>query len=119
MDSLSTILAESIVGMGITIALLALLALIFHLIGKFGQKGFVASPPEIKKKEPEIGGVIPYIAAAVYLYRVGEDMKAKKMKEVVTTMAPSVKRPEVIPKSIAVNSSREEWKKCGRRDCLR
>lgn len=119
MDSLSTILAESVVGMGITIALLSLLALIFHVIGKFGQKGLAVSPPEITKKEPEIGGILPYIAAAVYLYRVGEYMKAKKIKEVATTMTPSVKRPEAMPKSATVNSSREEWKKCGRRDCLR
>ena len=118
MDSLSKILVESIVGMGLTIALLSLLAIIFHTIGKFGQKGFEVSPPKITKKEPDISSILPYIATAVYLYRVGEEMKAIKKEEAPTTIT-SVKGTEPLAKSVTVNSSREEWKRCGRRDYLR
>ncbi|MCX8182661.1 MAG: hypothetical protein N3D12_06035 [Candidatus Methanomethyliaceae archaeon] len=119
MNSLSTIIAESIAGMGITLALLALLALIFHMIGILSRRHVEVSPPEVIKKEANISSLLPFIATAVYLYRVGEEMKFTKMKGETTVKTTIAKRTETLAKSIVVNSSREEWKKCGRRDCLR
>ena len=105
MDSLAIVLAESIIGMGITITLLGILALLFHIIGKFGQKKEVVKTSAEAKKEEAAGSALPFIATAVYLYRTAERSKAQET---------IVKRVEAVTKS-----NREEWKKCGRRECMR
>jgi Na+-transporting methylmalonyl-CoA/oxaloacetate decarboxylase gamma subunit len=110
MDSFSTILAESLVGMGITTALLALLALIFHFIGKFGRKEGTEGPPPTMKREDDISNVLPFIATAVYLYRASEVGGRAKL---------SPRRAERIEKRPLLDSAREEWKRSGRRDYLR
>ncbi|MBC7112844.1 MAG: hypothetical protein H5T34_02310 [Candidatus Methanomethyliales bacterium] len=110
MDSFSTILAESIAGMGITIALLALLALIFHLIGKFGRKEAMEGPPSIMKEEEKISNVLPFIATAVYLYLASEVGERTRLTS---------RRSETVAKRPLLYSGRDEWKRCGRSDCLR
>ncbi|MGC8937035.1 MAG: hypothetical protein ACP5KV_06730 [Candidatus Methanomethylicaceae archaeon] len=110
MDSLSAILAESIVGMGITIALLALLALIFHILGRLGGKEAAKIEPELTRKEADLTSLLPFIATAVYLYRAGKEARVTKR---------SVEKVEVIKKSAKINSCREEWRRCGRKDFLR
>lgn len=105
MDSFTIVLAESIIGMGITITLLGILALLFHIIGKFSQKKDVVKTSAEAKKEEEAGSALPFIATAVYLYRAVEKSKAQET---------IVKRGGAI-----IKSNREEWKKCGRRECMR
>lgn len=105
MDSLAIVLAESIIGMGITITLLGILALLFHIIGKFSQKKDMVKTSAEAKKEGDVGSALPFIATAVYLYHATEKNKAQKT---------IVKRGEAVTKS-----NREEWKRCGRRECMR
>lgn len=110
MDSFFTILAESIVGMGITVALLALLALIFRLIGKFGEKKVEKIRLEGNKRD-DVGAILPFIAAAVYLYHLSERGKP-------TTAVPMKKR-EGHTMIVITSGGREEWRKSGRRDFMR
>ena len=110
MDSFSTIVVASIAGMGMTMALLALLALIFHAIGKFGKRGVLETQPDVAKKEGDISSVLPFIATAVYLYMSSEIWSGSRG-------AP--RRAEGVAKPPLYNTTREEWKRCGRRNCMR
>ncbi|MGQ9759682.1 MAG: OadG family protein [Candidatus Methanomethylicaceae archaeon] len=111
MDSLAIAVTMGVVGMAVTMVILALLAAIFYLFGKAGQSKMVSAEVKPIKKEADIGDVLPFIAAAVYLYGTRGRGRVPE-----TVQAPESVTKKRVP---LADSNREEWKRSARRDFLR